>query len=222
MRRRLALATLCGALALTGCGGSADETGTADTADTATVEATTPTQEDVTTPETTGEATAEEDGAGDDGDAGTTAASPTSEPAEAGSESGPIELDISERHPNGTQLDITSITVEDRSVSVEAEFFNGGKNPILITVQGGNAITLIDDQGNAYPFIQPDGAESNESQLEVAPGESIGGTWSFLGRASDASTLTLSVNRLADSTEAPDQRANTSGPQFAVEIPLSR
>lgn len=61
-----------------------------------------------------------------------------------------------------------------------------------------------------------------ESQLEVAPGESISGTWSFLGQVRDASTLVFSVNRRLDSTEEPDMDRPTSAPAFRVEIPLSR
>lgn len=135
MRRRLAISALAGALVLTGCGGSDDAGDAPDNGSTA--------QQDVTTQDTTDDDTAADDGVSDD-EATDDAAGETSDETPEGTDdagtddgdgsgsdasaaaSGTTQLDISERHASGTMLDITSITIEERSVSLEAEFFNGG------------------------------------------------------------------------------------------------
>lgn len=177
-------------LVLSGCADSGDNGTTSDGGDQST-------QQDVTTPDSAGVTTDDQTtGAdGDQGDADDTDDVDDAVSDSAGgsaSASGTTQLDISERHPNGTLLDISSITIEERTFNIEAEFFNGGSQDVTIAIDGGTAIVMTDEAGNTYPFVTPE--DESDGNLTIAPGESISGTWTFLGQVRDASSLTLTVN----------------------------
>lgn len=199
MHRHLAVVTVSCALALVGCSASDSNPAPADAASPASAPAET-TQTDAADPG----ATADETGAETTADSGDAA-------------SGERVLDISERHPNGAVLDITGITVEDRTVTLAAELFNGGTNDMHIAIEGGTAVRLKDDSGNVYPFVKP--ADAQDGQLTMAPGESIGGSWTFLGGAGGAGELTMTINKW-DDDNAPNQWDGTATPEFRVTIPL--
>lgn len=201
MHRHLAVVTLSCALVLAGCAGSdADSSADAENPTTAVQ-----TSESKAATETEPAVTEEAEDA----------SSPEVPATDAGSST--RALSISERHPQGTTLDISAITIEDRTVNLDAEFFNGGDNDVKVTIEGGLSIRLTDDAGHIYPFVKP--ADESASELALAPGESIGGTWTFLGGAADASELTLSVNTW-ENAESADQWDGSATPEFIVSVPL--
>lgn len=134
------------------------------------------------------------------------------EPAGASS-----DLDIQQRHPNGTVLRVLGVSLADTSTSVKVEAVNGFTEPILLNDFG---IHLVDDLGNAYNFVEPE----QNAELEVAPGAVLSGTLTFLGRIEEgAESLRLVVNTFeADETVdvANDFRLSNS-PKFKIDdIPI--
>ncbi|PIE27106.1 MAG: hypothetical protein CSA58_05980 [Micrococcales bacterium] len=128
------------------------------------------------------------------------------------------ELNISKRHPNGTVLEITALNVKGRVINVDAEFFNSGGESIEIQLDGSEALRLKDNVGGFYRLVPPEDVSGN--LIEIAQGESVGGTWSFLGPlASGATSLTFSVNMLGDESD-PDQFDSAVQPEFYIDMPL--
>ena len=127
------------------------------------------------------------------------------------------DLDIQQRHPNGTVLRVLGVTLADTSTSVEVEAINGFTEAIILNDFG---IHLVDDLGNAYNFIEPE----QNAELEVAPGAVLSGTLTFLGRIeADASSLRLLVNTFeADDTVDLEARFElATSPEFQIDdIPI--
>jgi type IV secretory pathway VirB10-like protein len=90
------------------------------------------------------------------------------------------DLDLTDRHPNGTRLDVTAIRFEGTAILVDAELINGHTDDIRINLQSRHAgIRLLDDLGNIYQVRPPD--DTTAPNLTIASGETLSGSWAFLG-----------------------------------------
>lgn len=134
------------------------------------------------------------------------------------------DLDLSDRHPNGTRLEVTGIRFEGTAVLVDAEFINGHTQDIDINLQSRHSgIRLLDDLGNIYQVRPPDDA-TNET-VTIASGETLSGSWAFLGPIEpDAQELRLVVNLYESELEDYDPATRYDGtprPDFIMgPIPL--
>lgn len=201
MHRALSAVALVGALALAGCSGAEDGGSSATEASGSGSET----------------AAADPTGSETSGTDATESASAQSDPAAV--PDGTRELAISERHPNGTVLDVTGLTIDGRTLVLNAEFFASGPAPITIAVEGGTAVRLKGSDGTFYRLVPPEDVE--DEIIELAPGESIGGTWSFRGPLQPGTTaVTLMVNMYEPSVD-PNQYDRATRTEFYVEIPLA-
>lgn len=134
------------------------------------------------------------------------------EPAGASS-----DLDIQQRHPNGTVLRVLGVVLADTSTSVEIEAVNGFTEEILLNDFG---LHLVDDLGNAYNFVEPE----QNPELAVAPGAVLSGTLTFLGRIeAEAESLRLVVNTFfpEETVDVANDFRLSNNPKFQIDdIPI--
>lgn len=134
------------------------------------------------------------------------------EPAGASS-----DLDIQQRHPNGTVLRVLGVVLADTSTSVEIEAVNGFTEEILLNDFG---IHLVDDLGNPYNFVEPE----QNPELTVAPGAVLSGTLTFLGRIeAEAESLRLVINTFfpEETVDVANDFRLSNNPKFQIDdIPI--
>jgi hypothetical protein len=129
------------------------------------------------------------DGSSDGGDAGGSTGTPQD-----------ADLDVQARSSEGATLTVSSIAFEGDNILVDLEVLNGSPEEISIhdTTWTETQLRLVDDEGNAYNFLQPDDAE-DISLDAVAQGESISGTLEFMGPlVGETQELRLVTNMDAD------------------------
>jgi len=98
------------------------------------------------------------------------------------------DLDIDVRHENGTELTLSHIAFQEDSIVIDLEAYNGGSQPWMLHDASGpddRQLRLIDDAGNTYNFRPPDEEGDQESDLLLEQGETLSGTWEFLGPLMD-------------------------------------
>lgn len=136
------------------------------------------------------------------------------EPQQAGESN---DLDIQQRHPNGSVLRVLGVSLGATSIGVEVEALNGFTAEIVLNNRG---VHLVDDLGNAYNFVEPE----QNSSMKVAPGAVLSGTLTFIGRVEeDATSLRLLINTYdADETvDTADEYDKTNSPAFQIDdIPI--
>lgn len=128
------------------------------------------------------------------------------------------DLNLRQRHPGGTLLEVNSLRFDGNSMIINAEFINGANSDVRILVSGGNGLRLQDNLGNTYNFVVPDGINNS---IELEQGESVGGEFVFLGPVEpEAEELILIVN-LYDPINLPfdpdSQFRGAKNPAFVIE-----
>jgi cytoskeletal protein RodZ len=122
------------------------------------------------------------------------------------------------RHPNGTVLEVTGMTLgADNSIKVSMITTNGSNRHIKLNSAGGDTsgLTLKDNLGNTYPFITP----KENVAISVAPGATLKGELAFRGPVESAATsLTLTTNERSGN----EKGETTHVPKFVVNIPIQR
>lgn len=112
-------------------------------------------------------------------------------------------LGLQDRHPNGSSIQVTSLTVERTGIVVGVTVVNGYTDEISLNARG---LYLQDDNGNGYNFREP----AQNSALAVAPGAELVGELVFLGVLDPTATsLTLKGN-VYDAQETIDLAARSS------------
>lgn len=129
------------------------------------------------------------------------------------------QLNLEQRHPNGSVLKVMGISFAATSITLDIEAVNGFTKEVSLNNRG---IYLIDDAGNRYNFAAPE----QNSKLNIAPGATLKGNLTFLAPVSkDAKKLKLLVNVYRSDT-AVDLAARydrTEIPEFEInEIPVER
>lgn len=136
----------------------------------------------------------------------------------------PRTLSIEQRHPNGSVLRVTSLTVESNAIRLDVQVVNGADRDFGLAA-GGAVVSLTDDLGGVYEFLEP----ANNPDLEIQQRGTLTGELVYFGVLNPAaSSLRLQSNdgvagqvsgRIYDpATETPTE----SYPHFSVEIPLNR
>jgi hypothetical protein len=142
-----------------------------------------------------------------------------SDVAESGSDRvvGFVSADASDRHPGGSLLTVRGVEVRERSVAVDVSFVNGRTEPVQLA---GSNVWLLDDQGNAYEFDEPE----QNADLEVGPGAELTGSLVFLGVLDPrATSLTLRTNvwQPEDTVDLSNRNRQERSPQMQVsDLPL--
>lgn len=128
--------------------------------------------------------------------------------------------DYTDRHPNGSTLQVTSIEIRERSLVVGVSLVNGYRDRVSLATNGffrDNDIWLVDNLGNAYRF-------DGKADVSVAPGEELRGSLVFLGVPPvDARTVTIktNVNDPAAAVDFNERDRDNDAPVFSIEgIPL--
>lgn len=134
----------------------------------------------------------------------------------------PTPLAIEQRHPNGSVLRVTSLTVEPNAIRVALQVVNGDTRDLTLGFIG-NTVTLTDDVGGVYEFIEP----PDNPDLEIQPRGTLTGELVFFGVLNPgASSLRLQTNSQASAGQSvkiydpATESANAALPHFSVEIPL--
>lgn len=153
-------------------------------------------------------------GGGDDGGAG------NGTQVESGGDDasrGAVDVDASDRHPNGALLSASRVEVRERSVAVDMTLVNGFTDDVSLN---GVGLWLVDDQGNSYAFDEPD----QNADLTIGAGEELTGTLVFLGVVpADATSITLKSNvyDVEDPIDVNDRSGTSTNPEFLLEgLPL--
>jgi hypothetical protein len=149
-------------------------------------------------------------------------ASPTAAPsvsATAGS-AGTTVVDVEQRHPNGSVLRVTGVTVAATSITLQVEVVNGLADRIFLGYSG-NTMRLDDDLGTTYEFLPP----PDNEDLEIEGRGTLTGSFVFYGVPDPAATsLRLQSGVSGDgprrTADVQSQSANETFPVFTVDIPL--
>ena len=126
-------------------------------------------------------------------------------------------LGLQDRHPNGSLLQVTSVSVERTGIVVGISVVNGHTDEITLNSWG---LYLQDDAGNGYNFREP----AQNGDLALAPGAELVGDLVFLGVLDPSATeLTLKTNvpdadTTIDTSARTDQDASPS--MLVTGIPL--
>jgi hypothetical protein len=94
------------------------------------------------------------------------------------------DLDIEMRNPDGTVLTLNHIAFEEESIVLDMDVDNGTAGPVDIhsELRGAQGhLRLVDDAGNTYNFVMPADNETGGSYLRVEQGETLSGSFAFLG-----------------------------------------
>jgi len=144
--------------------------------------------------------------------------SPTAGSTAAGAPSADLtSLGLQDRHPNGSLLQVTSVSVERTGIVVGISVVNGHTDEITLNSWG---LYLQDDAGNGYNFREP----AQNGDLALAPGAELVGDLVFLGVLDPSATeLTLKTNvpdadTTIDTSARTDQDASPS--MLVTGIPL--
>jgi hypothetical protein len=121
-------------------------------------------------------------------------------------------LGLQVNHPDGSVLRLNRIAVTDNYLETDLAITNGYRNAITLNTNN-RELLLRDNLGNTYNLAPP----SQNPEVEVKPGETLKGTFRFLGRIDpNAQSLTLVSN------EGHQNYTNTSRPYFAIaNIPIT-
>ncbi|MBW3555940.1 MAG: hypothetical protein KY454_03270 [Actinobacteria bacterium] len=123
----------------------------------------------------------------------------------------PAELDLEERHPNGTVFRIKRVSFGPTAILVDVEVINGADREVHLN--SGLGTRLFDDLEGEYNFVKPD----QNPSVKIAPGSTLTGTLAFRGPVDrKATALTLAVNKTtADSGfDIREQSKYDSSPKF--------
>ncbi|WP_052668977.1 hypothetical protein [Nitriliruptor alkaliphilus] len=102
---------------------------------------------------------------------------------------GEVSIDQTQSHPNGVEVTVHSLRVEQDAIFVDIEAFNGAPFEVLLAAL--DLATVVDDTGREYRYEPP---EDNEA-LEIEPNGTLEGSIAFIGRVGpDASSVTLRFN----------------------------
>ncbi len=141
-----------------------------------------------------------------------------------------LDLDVEQRHPNGTTLRLSGLSFDGNDIFIEAEVINGG--PDEITFHDGSdesfSLRLVDDAGEEYGFIEAAHEETpflDDGAIYVAPGETVSGTFAFRGPLHGLpDQLQVVTNVLSDDIEGfnlDDQYEGAYDPGFVVPFELT-
>jgi hypothetical protein len=164
---------------------------------------------DATTPTTSSVQT---EGPGGDGGEGGEPASDAPLPADQ------PNLDLEQRHPNGTVLRVTGISFTQSAMTVSVEAVNGYVEPIKLNDID---MQLVDDLQNVYNFVPPE----QNPDLRVDSGGTLTGDLTFLGRLDrEATSLRLVVNSYdVEPVVIEDEYDKDQNPSFDIgDLPLDR
>lgn len=143
-------------------------------------------------------------------------AAPAGVPASPATQPAPAVLkavDVQANHPNGTTMRVTGVQLADDHTALKMSVTNGYKNAIQLNAN--RDMVLQDSLGNNYFVAAP----PENPQISIAPGSTVEGTFTFLGRLNPAATsATLVTNERLGS---PDFRLS-GRPQMRFQIPISR
>ena len=101
-----------------------------------------------------------------------------------------VQVDQEQRHPNGTQVRLTGLAVDEQTIKAQVEVINGGDQEVVLNMWGEDT-AITDDQGGRYPLLAPE----DNTDLEVEAGSSMVGELVFAGRVPpEVSSLELVFN----------------------------
>ena len=101
-----------------------------------------------------------------------------------------IPLDLQANHPNGTVLQVKEISFSPDHISLKLAITNGHDNAIQLN-RNNSEMILVDNLGNQYRLAAP----PQNPKIEIAQGQTLSGTFVFLGRlAPTATSLSLVTN----------------------------
>ncbi len=133
-------------------------------------------------------------------------------------------LDVDVRHPNGTTFRMTEIRFEGNDIFIDAEIINGFSRTITLFADPvwGERLRLVDEEGHTYSYVP---AGEGDPDIDLAPGESIEGTFAFRGPLHGRPRqLTLAVNAYDDDFEGFDlasETDHTDYPRFVIPLELT-
>ncbi|WP_157042086.1 hypothetical protein [Nitriliruptor alkaliphilus] len=133
---------------------------------------------------------------------------------------GEVTIDQTQTHPNGVELTIRAIRVEQNAIFLDIEAFNGAPFDILLTPF--ELASIVDDTGKRYRYEPP---EDNDALL-IEPSGTLEGSIAFIGRVgTDASSVTVQFNHDQDGEpRSPADRDNadfSDAPSFEfADLPL--
>jgi hypothetical protein len=139
-------------------------------------------------------------------------------------------LDLEMRTPGGVTLTVSRLSFEDGDIFVDAGVVNSSSDDV--TFHGGNdgalrskRLRLVDDAGNEYDFVEATYDESSPflgtGGIDLAPGESIRGTFAFRGPLSgEPGRISLVTNVHAADIDGFDLDSQTAGPYPEFVVPF--
>jgi hypothetical protein len=133
-------------------------------------------------------------------------------------------LDIEQRHPGGVTVRLTRLAFEGNDIAIDAEIINGGDEAVTFIEANHSSgrLRLVDDAGQTYPFIDPEG--QGEESVDMEPGDTLEGTLRFRGPLhGQPEQLRLVTNLFDEDIEGYDisQESDTIYPAFVIPIDLT-
>lgn len=124
----------------------------------------------------------------------------------------PKALDIQVAHPNGTVLQLTSLTSQSGSTTIGMRVINGRTRDVDLNRWNTRQGYIVLDTGERLYLSPP----VNNTRLSVPAGQTLEGELVFLGRLPPvrAATLVLNENAQTDSE-------HTTTPGFRIDLPVS-
>lgn len=125
-------------------------------------------------------------------------------------------LDLEERHVNGTVLRVTGITFGPTAMTVSVDAVNGFTDAIEL-----NSIDmqLVDNLDNVYNFAPPE----DNPELRVESGATLSGTLTFLGRLDRSATSLRLITNEYGTGPVDDTYAQSTSPSVEInDIPVER
>jgi hypothetical protein len=153
------------------------------------------------------------DGDGDDDDAD------DGDDDGAASHLGEVEIDQTQTHTNGVEVNLRSIRVDQDAIYLDIEAFNPTTFRVILAAL--TEMSVADDTGREYAYRPPE----DNSSLEIQSGETLEGTIAFAGRMSpDATSLRVRINYDGDRPRQPSDADNAriaDAPSFEfADLPL--
>ena len=151
------------------------------------------------------------------------APAPGRNPAAGARPDGPRVLDVEQRHPNGSVLRVTSLAVEANAIRLGIEVVNGADRDLGLST-GGAVVSLTDDLGGSYEFLEP----TDNPDLQIPQRGTLSGELVYFGVLDpDAESLRLQTNatlydRPGTLYDPASELPNEPFPHFSIEIPLGR
>jgi hypothetical protein len=134
-------------------------------------------------------------------------------------------LDIEAVHPNGMTLALRKLTFTGNDIYLDVEVNNASRYECTIHMGNvtGERLRLVDDAGQEYNFVEPDG---DKPIISVVPGETLEGTLAFRGPLrGEPEQLMLVSNVYPREIADFDLRSESDTsvfPKFVVPIDLVR